>query len=413
MKTSILIISLLTALFFTIGCSTRTDTPKIYADSTIVFPAKKPDDISSKITFYRKMNIKKGELAGKETVFTIAEKEKVRAFIEIENRDFYKERELMFHIDWIDSYGKSIYQKQILLTPSDTSSILKSSISISPETRQAGKYKLRLYFFRELIAEKNFVLLPEFQIINENGERIIADISFCRKVSKKTGKRIGVDTVFFQKEKQKIRAVVDFENRFAYKNRELQFRFDWIDSMGHTFYKKQIDLQAKDSLASISSSISISSEKRQIGKYSLQLFLFNKLIAQKNFQLKTKPEPVPVKKKNIKASITLCSKIDKKTGNRIGVNTIFEIKEKQRVRAFLDLENLSEYKNEMLIFYFNWIGTDGKSFYKKKIEHIPQTSKSTISSSISISPKKRMPGNYILRTLLFDEIICEKKFELK
>ncbi len=65
----------------------------------------------------------------------------------------------MFHIDWIDSTGNSLYKKRIDLSPSDSSSRIISSISLSPPKRKVGEYIVRVYLFRELIAEKKFQLV--------------------------------------------------------------------------------------------------------------------------------------------------------------------------------------------------------------------------------------------------------------
>jgi hypothetical protein len=44
---------------------------------------------------------------------------------------------------------------------------------------------------------------------------------------------------------------------------------------------------------------------------------------------------------------------------------------------------------------------------------MPADTVSTITGSISITPDKRPPGEYLLQVYLFDEVIAEKKFELK
>ena len=268
------------------GCSSRIETPVTEADSTIVYPAKNADGIAAKITLFRKMNKKTGKLIGEGTVFTIREKEKIRALIELENRFVYGDRELMFHLDWIGDNGKSFYRKQIDFSPNDSSSTIKTSISIPPDRRQPGNYILRIYLFRELIAEKKFELIPESQIILSKDEEIKAGITLYRRISKKTGKMLGKGTVFTIKKKAKVRALIDLENRFAYGDRELIFHLDWIGEDGKSFYRKGIDLYPDDSSSTIKSSISISPGKRQAGNCILQIFLFNKLIAEKKFELR-------------------------------------------------------------------------------------------------------------------------------
>ena len=102
----------------------------------------------------------------------------------------------------------------------------------------------------------------------------------------------------------------------------------------------------------------------------------------------------------------------KKTGKIIGAGTVFTIKKKAKVRAIIDLENRDDYLDNELKFKVEWIGPDSNSFYSKLIDLSPGDSSSTLKSSISITPKKRQPGNYILRVYLYKTLFAEKKFEL-
>ncbi len=92
-------------------------------------------------------------------------------------------------------------------------------------------------------------------------------------------------------------------------------------------------------------------------------------------EIKNKPEKkVKVKKtikpkvkiENIKASIILCRKVSKKTGKPIGTDTTFTIKDSANVKAVVSIEKQDIKTNEQMKFYFDWIGPDGKSFYKKQ-----------------------------------------------
>ncbi len=391
------------------GCSSREKKPVVNADSTIVFPAKNINDISASITLCRRISKSTGEKIGEGTVFSIMENSNLRSYIDFENLTFPDNRALMFHIDWVSvASGKSVYQKRIDLSPNDSLQTINSSISISPETREAGKYILRLFYFRELIAEKHFELLPEFQLVNTNGESILANITLCRKVSKKTGKRIGVDSVFTVKKRRNLRAYVDFQNRFVYGNRELLFRFEWVDSTGQSFYRKQYDLSPSDTISTIRSSISIAPDKRDIGEYSVRLLLFNKIIAEEKFVLQAKPKTIKPK-----VNVFLFSKINKQTGEYIGKGNIFTLGKKNKVRAKVDIQNREKLGKKDLHFRVEWIGIDGKSFYKKDITLASSDSKSAISSSISINEKKRLPGNYTFKIYLFDNLIASEKFRLQ
>jgi len=218
------------------------------------------------------------------TAFTIMDKAKVCALFDLENRKLFMDREMMFHSEWIGPNGKSFYRKRIDLLPDDSSSTLRSSISITPEKRQAGNYIVRFFLFRELIAEKKFELRDEV-IITVKEFDITADIILYRKMEKKTGKMIGAGTVFTIKNKAKIRAIIEVENRDAYLNNELKFKVEWIGTDSNSFYSKKIALSPGDSSSTIKSSISITPEKRQPGNYIFRVYLYKTLLAEKKFEL--------------------------------------------------------------------------------------------------------------------------------
>ena len=268
---------------------------------------------------------------------------------------------------------------------------------------------------------------------------IEASIIFCKGISKKNGKPIKADTIFTIKEKAKVYVAVKLFNREFHKDKNLMFHIDWLDSTGNSFYKKRIDLTTSDSSAILLSSISISPNKRNTGRYVVRVYLFRELITEKYFHLKKlvqkpkkikkqevtkkkiKSEKKDVNKKSVKpkvtnetlnASIILCRKINKKTGKPIGAGNKFTIKEKAKVKAIVTFENPKIKPNEQMKFYFKWIGPDGKIFYKKRIVYTSSNPSFTLSNSISITPEKRKPGNYTMQVVFKKKIISEQKFEL-
>jgi len=413
-KLKILTIALFLNLMLMIlspGCSSRYDEPVTEADSTIVFIPKNGNDISAKILLYRKISRKTGQPIDAGTVFPIRKKETVRALVELANRFEKGNRNLIFHFNWIGPDGSSVYTKPVNLSPGDSASTLSSSISISPETRPAGEYRLQLYLFRELIAEKKFQLIAESKDTMSAMEAITAKIGFCGKTDKKTGKRLNVDSVFKIRENGRVHAFVDIGNRFAYSGKELKFDLEWFGPDGKSFYHKQFDLSLNDSSTVLKNSISIDPDARQPGEYLLKLFLFHELIAENKFNLLPEARVISPIKKKITSKITFCSGVDKKTGEQIGVDTVFKIGDKGRIHAFVEFENREETKSE-LKFILDWVDPNGKSFYRKPIGLLPTDSISTVTSSISVSPETRHAGGYFLRVFLLDDLIGERKFEL-
>jgi hypothetical protein len=319
----LLSIALAQVVFY--NCSDRLETPTIEKDSTIVYPSKTINGIEANITFCEKISKKTGEPVKAGTVFLIKEKAKLFAVINLKNREMHISKNLMFHIDWIDSSGNSFYKKRIDFSPDDSSSSITSSISISPQKRKAGKYYARVYLFRELIAEKKFLLVESIndsatvkkknksEIKNKTVKKVTvkktkkpevetetvkASIILCRKVSKKTGKPIGIDTTFTIKDSANVKAVVSIEKQDIKTNEQLKFYFDWIGPDGKSFYKKQVVYTTSNPFFSISNSISILPEKRKPGIYTLRVSFRKKIIAEQKFELTAQTNPDSLKSRN-------------------------------------------------------------------------------------------------------------------
>jgi hypothetical protein len=265
---------------FTSACSSRVPEAVILADSTIVFPPKDVSGITANITFSRYLAQKSGRQSAILTVFPLKEDGNVYAVISLENRLNHSDQELLFHVDWIDPVNNSFYKKQIDLLLGDSTVSLISSISVSPDKRMAGKYMVRVYLFRELIAEKYFELLDSVKV-----EKVSADIVFFKSIDKESGEMKGVDTVFEIRKKGILRAQINLHNLTIYKDEEVPIRLEWISPDGESFYSKKIDVKPADSVSSITGSISITPDKRQPGQYFLKAYLFDEMIAERKFVL--------------------------------------------------------------------------------------------------------------------------------
>ncbi len=367
MKLGILKIAafILIVLFFVAGnsCRNRFEEPVISNDSTIVYQSKKSEDVSAKITFCRKIEKNSENYVGEGTIFTITNESRVRAVIELENLFNNGYEELMFHIDWVGPDDKSIYLKRTIITPDDSISTIESSISVSTDTREPGEYTLKIYYFRELIAEKSFEMLRQFHISELKEMGFSNELILYKDFDKKTGKLQGIDTIFFLGDENNVRAKYNLPHLDRIGNRELLFYFDWIGPDNSSFYKKEIEMTFDNADESIGSSISISPDKRDTGNYVSQLYLFDELIAEKKFRVTLKPELPPIE---LNTNIILYRKLDKKTGKRVDEGTVFTIKNKRKVRALINIKNRQKYIDREIELTLNWIGPDGKSFYDKK-----------------------------------------------
>jgi len=413
----IIFLTLLAEIFLTV-CSDRIETPSEGENSTTTYHSKSVNGIEASIVFCEKIKGKTGEPVNEGTVFSLNNDSKICAIANLKNRQLNTDKDLMFHIDWLDSSGNSFFKKRIDLAVDDSSSTLMSLINISPERREPGNYSLRVYLFRELIAEKKFklvnsVLEPPVIVKNELIENIKANITFSTGVSKKTGKLFGVGNKFEIKRKAKVLAIIKLENKDRI-NHPLTFSADWVGPDRSSLFKKEITLKPNED--SFSSSISSTPNKRQPGKYSLYIYLFDKLIGEKDFELvqaeKKEKTTSKIESKNLQARIIFCEKISKKTGLPINPNSIFTLMDKRKLRAIIYIEKSDSSVKIQKSFLIEWIGPDNKSFYTKKVRFSTEDSTLSILSSISLSPQKRQTGDYLLRIYCSKELIGEKKFLL-
>jgi hypothetical protein len=93
-----------------------------------------------------------------DSVFTLKGKGNLKAIIYIVKNDTTRKQQMSFSVEWTSPDNNTFYRKNIELSPDDTSSTITSSISISPQKRQPGIYILHVYYGKELVGEKNFLL---------------------------------------------------------------------------------------------------------------------------------------------------------------------------------------------------------------------------------------------------------------
>ena len=272
-------------LFLTAGCANRESMSVNEEDATITYAGKKSDDLTARITLYRFEDDCTGTKIGKGTRFYLEDGEYVRAHVELRKLFQKSQHSQMFHLEWIDQEGQSFYMKRENLHPEDSLTFIYSSISADTD-REPGKYGIKIYHFRELIAEKSFELIPDSMEKPGAVEGITGTITLCSKVNRKTGKRLGIDTVFAVGKRNYVRAFVDLENRFVNNNLVLDFDIEWIGPDNQAVYTKDVVLKPDDPDAFLYSSISIPSGKREPGEYLFRVKLFDRLLVEKAFLLK-------------------------------------------------------------------------------------------------------------------------------
>jgi hypothetical protein len=143
------------------GCTSRSENAVTAPDSTRTYPARKSGGVEATITLCREVGKKSGKRLGAGQVFTIKDGSKVQAFVDLANEFALGQRELDFHLVWLDPTDKPVFVKRLTYTPGDTPATLRSAIATKPGKRDPGLYTFRVYLFRELIAEKTFRLRSE------------------------------------------------------------------------------------------------------------------------------------------------------------------------------------------------------------------------------------------------------------
>jgi hypothetical protein len=400
------------------GCSTRLESPVINnAEGIISYSPKDTTGIKAEVILYKGIDETTGNpLTAKS--FTIGKKAKLYGTVKLLNRNYHQGEDLMIHIDWLDPEGNSFFKKRIDIPSSDTTAELKSAISIQPENRDTGNYLFRVYLFRELIVEKNFSLVL-YDVDSANvfsktaSERILADISLGRKFDKKKDIPADTGSTFTMKGKSKVYAGIRLLNKELYQGRTLELNVNWYDSNDSSLFSKRMSLSPYDESTYVKSSISINEKSRPAGKYKVKVYLYGNLIGEKSFSLvKDDGEIKLTAIKGLESNIVLCRRIDKKSNQPVGVSDEFTIKDGAKIYSVITIKDSRKKTPDKSFIKVEWLGPGNKPFYDKKFKFSPENGVYRLSSSISIFPGKRKPGEYKCRVYYNLSLIGESKFKL-
>jgi len=412
MKNILYMLTILSAALL-YACSSRLDPVMNEEEGSVSYSAKESSGINISVILHKGINEASGNPISVKTFMTGA-KSKVYASIKLLNRKFHPGEDMMLHIDWIDPDGNSFFMKRTDILSGDTTSELKSAISVQPGKRDTGQYKLRVYLFRELVAENNFSLVsynPDSAAVFSNGP-VSADVFLGSRYNRKNVMPGDTGSVFEQKNKAKVYAGIRLRNRDALKGKVIEGEIDWCDE-DRPFYRKSIFFSQHDTLKETGSAVSTDIKSRKPGSYSVKVYLYNNLVAEKLFRLvPEKEEKISVGKiKGIDADVVLCSKFGKKTKKAFGISDWFTIKDKAVVHAVLSLVDTRVKPAGKPEIRMEWVGPDKKSFYRKRFNLESKNITAVLSNSISLS-NKRKPGKYSCRVYYSSTLICEKGFEL-
>ncbi len=347
----------------------------------------------AEVILYRRKNPQTGKPTGISESFTLMKEAYLHARLSTDSLPRTKAYQL--HFQWINPDGESFYTKEVIDTAGHTAP--ESAISLNPGTRTPGKYRLRVYYYRELLAEKSFELLSAW----EPGKEISVQAPDFY-ISSYGGQPVKTrDSSFVLMKKTKL--LMKFKTPVLDGKRQWIYHVDWKDETGRLISRKHFE---GDSI--LSSSLPLSPILRSPGQYTMEIYLFDRLLATKNFRLLP-----PYDLSGVETGISFCPYYDKKNKRKTEFRNTYNIGQKTAVNACVRLTDKNHrIKTGEWLVELKWTDGTGKSFYTKKYNLKPKNHSAYLRSKISLSPEKRTPGEYSLQVLMFHETVASKAFRI-
>lgn len=284
------------------GCTTRADHPVVGADSTLVYVSKLPADVNAGITFQlkdsaiRDQEKRRDRERGREIVRLQKERERL---LKLEDRQ-EKQRKLeekrkaaaekKAKKSKKGKKGKGRNQNEADTPPADGPGVASSgrtagtaaqatpspSDNASPASDAAPP--LSAAALRDSLAGLESRLRA---LVTEDSLAALAPW----KQKRPDGSPID-DRAVETEEGARVQANIRLENVYARGRRPLTFHFVWLNVEKKKIFKRMLEYTPNDSVQVLTSSLTISSTKRAPGFYTLQVFLFRELIAEKLLELR-------------------------------------------------------------------------------------------------------------------------------
>lgn len=191
----------------------------------------------------------------------------------------------MYHLVWVGPDGEAFFTKRIDVIDTVAPYIPESSISLPSDKRQPGKYCLKVYDFREPLAEKYFRLIPAGEINPELAAKFLPEIVLDDHSENHSDNKDFENPVFTLREHGWLRAGIRLNLPAGLKNGICDFVISWSGPDGEPFFTKEFAVKTGKSRVVLQSSISIPPGKRDPGKYNISLLLQDELLAKKQFSL--------------------------------------------------------------------------------------------------------------------------------
>jgi hypothetical protein len=249
------------------GCSTRSDSPTLAADSTRVYVSRIPGDVDATIGLSLKDSDRRAEekRLSRERAKTLREsvQEGTRELAKLE-----KERERRASAPKAADDDDRPRKKKA------------SSKAKSGGEKKAKKSKARAAEGGAYASLSDAALSDSILAIEG---RVAAAKDSLEAIDRRSDP--GEERSFEIEEGAKVAASVRLENPWGRGRRPLLLHFLWIDPHGKAAFRKAVEYTQNDTLNVLTSSFGISPTKREAGRYNFQVYLFRELIAEKDFEL--------------------------------------------------------------------------------------------------------------------------------
>jgi hypothetical protein len=276
------------------GCTTRADRPVVGADSTLVYASKLPTDVNASITFQLKDSAARDEAKRRD-------KERGREISRLQ-----KERERLLKLEDRREKQRKLEEKQKAAAEKKAKKTKrgkkgKDRVRTGVETPQvsAGN-NVRLDVATGTTSDATTTTdptpLPSVAAVRDSlaavesrlralaAEDSLAGIAPWKQ-KRPDGSPVDERAVEAE-EGARIQANVRLENVHARGQRPLTFHFVWLNPEKKKLFKRMLEYTPNDSSQVLASSLTISPSKRAPGFYTIQVFLFRELIAEKILELR-------------------------------------------------------------------------------------------------------------------------------
>lgn len=301
------------------ACMVRSDRPVLGPDSTLVFPSRLRSDVNASITFAlrdsraREEERQRDKERQREISRLKREREKLLDLAQAQEKERARQAKIAAEKKRKAEEKAKAKTKKSKAGKDKKSSKKKSGDeatgSAKMESGASGKPAEPARPNRASEARGGpekakpdlFALTPaairdSLAAIDARLRRLAVEDSLAQPVRWKLRKAQGLyedERAFDLEEDARVLATVRLENIHARGEGPLTFHLVWLNPAERRVFKKIYEYTPNDSTRTLTGSFSIPPSRRSPGFYTLQVFLFRELIAQKSFELRGAGLEVP------------------------------------------------------------------------------------------------------------------------